>query len=59
MPHNSKDPIKAGDRVVTPNNCQGKVIRIGKDELGAYVIVKLDLPDKEFAYDLWEVRKVE
>ena len=59
MPHNNKDPIKTGDRVLTPNNCRGEVIRIGKDELGPYIIVKLDHPDKEFAYDPWELRKIE
>ena len=59
MPHNNKDPIKTGNRVVTPNNCRGKVIRIGKDELGPYIIVKLDRPAKEFAYDPWELRKIE
>jgi hypothetical protein len=50
--------FQVGDRVITCNCRLGTVVRIDKDELGEYVVVRLDILRGEFAYDLWDVEKV-
>lgn len=46
-----------GDRVMT-NNCRlGTVVRVDKDELGEYIVVRLDILPGEFAYDSWDLEK--
>ncbi|MDQ7093799.1 hypothetical protein REC12_09365 [Desulfosporosinus sp. PR] len=58
MPHKEKSMILVGDLVITHNNRQGRVMRLGRDDFGDYVIVKLDLLEWEFAYDPWNLEKV-
>ncbi|WP_088227576.1 hypothetical protein [Desulfosporosinus sp. FKB] len=50
--------ILVGDIVVTYNNRLGRVIRLGQDNDGDYVIVKLDILKWEFVYDPWDLEKV-
>ena len=57
IPIRKKD-ILVGDLVITPNNCLGTVVRLDRDDLGDYFIVKLVLLKWEFAYDPWELKKV-
>ena len=49
--------LEAGDRVVTNNSRFGTIVRLERDQLGEYYIVKLDLLPGEFAYDPWDVEK--
>ncbi|OLN25858.1 hypothetical protein [Desulfosporosinus metallidurans] len=58
MLHKGKNKIMVGDLVITNNNRQGAVVRLGRDDFGDYIIVKLDLLKWEFAYDPWDLEKV-
>jgi hypothetical protein len=51
--------FKVGDRVTTSNNCLGTVVRIDHDEIGDYIVARLDKLPKEFAYDPWDLEKIE
>ena len=50
--------FKEGDRVLTDNHKYGTVIRTEVDELGEYFVVQLDKLDGEYAYDVWDLKKV-
>ncbi|CAA7601245.1 Hypothetical protein DEACI_1899 [Acididesulfobacillus acetoxydans] len=50
--------FQVGDRVITCNCRLGTVVRTDRDELGEYVVVRLDILPGEFAYDPWDVEKV-
>lgn len=50
--------FKAGDRVVTTNCRLGTVVRVDRDELGEYIVVHLDVCSGDFAYDAWDLEKV-
>lgn len=58
MPHKDKINIMVGDLVVTRNKLLGKVMRLGRDSFGDYVIVMFDVFKWEFAYDPWDLEKV-
>lgn len=58
MHHNSKSNIVVGDPVITNNSRLGIVVRLGRDNFGDYIIVKLDLREWEFSYDPWDLEKV-
>ena len=47
--------FEVGDRVNTCNNCLGTVVRIDRDEVGDYVVARLDILPGEFAYDPWDL----
>jgi len=47
-----------GDFVITHNSRLGRVVRLGRDDFGDYIIVKLDLIKLEFSYDPWDLEKV-
>ncbi|SPF56957.1 conserved hypothetical protein [Candidatus Desulfosporosinus infrequens] len=48
-----------GDRVVTYNQCKGIVVRVDIDESGEFIVVRLDIPYAEFAYDLDELKVIQ
>jgi len=54
---NRKSKILVGDPVITHNNRLGKVVRLGRDNYGDYIIVKLNLVKWEFSYDPWDLEK--
>jgi len=56
--HNRKSNIVVGDPVITNNSRLGIVVRLGRDNFGDYIIVKLDLREWEFSYDPWDLEKV-
>lgn len=58
MPHNGKTNIMVGDLVVTHNKLLGKVVRLGRDGFGDYIIVMFDIIKGEFAYDPWDLEKI-
>lgn len=55
----TKRKFKVGDRVTTSNRCLGTVIRIDRDEVGEYIVARLDILPGEFAYDPWDLDKIE
>lgn len=56
--HRLKRKFEVGDRVVTSNERMGTVVRVKRDNYGAYIVVKLDGLPREFAYEPWDVKKV-
>ncbi|SDG32853.1 hypothetical protein [Desulfosporosinus hippei] len=40
-----------GDRVKTSNHYVGTVVRVDRDEVGEYIVARLDEIPQEFAYD--------
>jgi len=50
--------LHLGDRVITSNSRVGTVVRLDHDELGDYIVVKLDMLRGEFAYDPWDLKKI-
>ena len=50
--------FQIGDRVMTNNRCLGTVIRIDRDDVEDYIVVRLDILPGEFDYDLWELEKI-
>ena len=52
-----KRKFKVGDRVTTCNRCLGTVVRIDRDEVGEYIVARLDILPGEFAYDPWDLEK--
>lgn len=57
-PIRSRHRFHVGDRVITSNCRLGTVVRVDRDELGEYVVVRLDILPGEFAYDPWDLEKV-
>jgi hypothetical protein len=55
----TKRKFKVGDRVTTSNRCLGTVVRIDRDEVGEFVVARLDILPGEFAYDPWDLDKVD
>lgn len=55
----TKRKFKVGDRVTTSNRCLGTVVRIDRDEVGEYIVARLDILPGEFAYDPWDLDKIE
>ena len=58
MHHNRNTNIVVGDPVITHNNRFGIVVRLGRDNFGDYIIVRLNLLKWEFSYDPWDLEKV-
>ena len=50
--------FKIGDRVETSNRCLGTVVRVDRDEIGIFIVAKLDILPGEFAYDPWDLEKI-
>jgi len=46
-----KHEFLVGERVKTSNHRIGTVVRIDRDEIGAFIVVRLDIIPREFAYD--------
>lgn len=55
---NRKRQFRIGDRIITTNQCLGTVIRIDHDDVGDFLVVRLDIMPGEFDYDSWELEKV-
>lgn len=53
-----KRQFQVGDRVTTSNNCLGTVVRVDRDEVGEYIVARLDILPGEFAYDPWDLEKI-
>lgn len=43
--------FQVGDRVKTSNHCIGTVVRIDRDEIGVFIVARLDIMPGEFVYD--------
>ncbi|EGW38095.1 hypothetical protein DOT_4039 [Desulfosporosinus sp. OT] len=57
--HRRQQQFKIGDRVITCNRCLGTVVRLDRDEKGDYIVARLDIMRGEFAYDPWDLKKIE
>ena len=51
--------FKRGDRVLTYNSKTGTVVRHEKDEAGEYFVVQLDVLSGEYAYDAWDLTRLQ
>lgn len=51
--------FKVGDRIITSNRCLGTVVRLDRDEKGDYIVARLDKIRGEFAYDPWDLEKID
>lgn len=51
--------FQIGDRVITCNRCLGTIVRVDRDEIGDYFVARLDIIRGEFAYDPWDLEKIE
>jgi len=51
--------FEVGDRVVTCNNCIGTVVRVDQDKIGVFIVVRLDILPREFAYDPCDLKKIQ
>jgi len=51
--------FQVGDRVETCNHCIGTVVRVDHDEIGLFIVAQLDLLPGEFAYDPWDLEKID
>jgi len=51
--------FQVGDRIETSNHCLGTVVRLDRDELGAFIVARLDILPGEFAYDSWDLEKIQ
>ena len=50
--------FQVGDRVETCNHCFGTIVRVDRDEIGIYVVARLDILPGDFAYDPWDLEKI-
>ena len=51
--------FEVGDRVVTSNHCFGTVVRVDRDKIGDFIVVRLDILPREFAYDPYDLEKIQ
>ncbi|HBW34073.1 hypothetical protein [Desulfosporosinus sp. BICA1-9] len=51
--------FEVGDRVETCNHCTGIVVRVDRDEMGVFIVVRLDVMLGEFAYNPRELEKLQ
>ncbi|MHB8072811.1 hypothetical protein [Desulfosporosinus fructosivorans] len=51
--------FEVGDRVETCNHCIGTVVRVDRDKIGVFIVVRLDIIPGEFAYDPSDLEKIE
>jgi len=57
--HRRQRQFQIGDRVMTCNRRLGNVVRVDRDEIGDYIVACLDIIRGEFAYDPWDLEKIE
>ena len=57
--HRRQQKFKIGDRIITCNHRLGTVVRVDRDEIGDYIVARLDIIRGEFAYDPWDLEKTE
>lgn len=50
--------FQIGDRVITSNCRLGTVVRVDRDGVGDYIVVRLDILPSEFTYDPWDLEKI-
>lgn len=53
-----KKQPQVGDRVKTSNQSKGTVVRIGYDEKGVFIVVRLESSPHEFVYDPDELEAI-
>ena len=58
-PFRHQPQFQVGDRVETCNHCLGTVVRVDRDEIGVFVVARLDILPGEFAYDPWDLEKIQ
>jgi len=51
--------FEVGDRVETCNHCLGTVVRVDSDEIGVFIVARLDIIQGEFAYDPCDLEKIQ
>jgi len=51
--------FQVGDRIETSNHCLGTIVRMDRDEMGAFIVAQLDILPGEFAYDFWDLEKIQ
>ena len=51
--------FQVGDRIETSNHRIGTVVRLDRDELGDFIVAQLDILPGEFAYDYWDLEKIQ
>ncbi len=51
--------FQVGDRIETCNHCLGTIVRVDRDEIGVFVVARLDILPGEFAYDPWDLEKIQ
>jgi len=51
--------FEVGDRVETCNHCIGTVVRVDSDEIGVFIVARLDIIPGEFAYDPCDLEKIQ
>ena len=56
---NERRKFEVGDRVETCNHCIGTVVRIDCDEIGVFIVARLDILPGEFAYDPYDLTKIQ
>ncbi|MCO5384472.1 MAG: hypothetical protein NHB14_00625 [Desulfosporosinus sp.] len=49
--------FEVGDRVETFNHCVGTVVRVDRDKIGVFIVVRLDILPREFAYEPCDLKK--
>jgi len=50
--------FEVGDRVVTCNQTVGTVVRVDRDNNGVFIVVRLDVLPREFAYEPCDLKKI-
>ncbi|HBV85190.1 hypothetical protein [Desulfosporosinus sp.] len=50
--------FEVGDRVVTCNQTIGTVVRVDCDNNGVFIVVRLDVLPREFAYDPCDLKLI-
>ncbi|MDR3542091.1 MAG: hypothetical protein P4L69_14150 [Desulfosporosinus sp.] len=51
--------FQVGDRVETYNHCKGIVVRVDADESGIFIVLRLDTLYGEFAYDPYDLKRIQ
>ena len=59
--HRHERLFEVGDRVETRNHCLGTVVRVDRDEIGVFIVARLDILPNEFAfaYDPRDLEKIQ
>lgn len=51
--------FEVGDRIMTSTNCIGTVVRVDCDEIGVFIVARLDILPDEFVYDPCDLEKIQ